>query len=160
MTTAIQADPPPAQKLPALLGQRTTYLLIPHDEHETRIARHWISNKYGEDFKAQVVRGVPLIRLTEQHTIIVIARRRIKAITRRQLGAGGMPEDFEIDLDELAVEVVEREPLKIATLWRDDNEETGGSIDLENFWPALNKRSAPFHCQFRADEGIVRLGQL
>ena len=154
--TQAKAAADPAQQL---IGQRTTYVIVPNDEHEWRIVRHYIERKYGDDFRAQVVRAVPFLRLSEQHTIWPICRKRLRPITITKPGPGNVPESYPLTDDELAEDVLEREPLRVAQHWADDQfSDMGGVLRQDTFFEALNKRISPFHVQYRSDEGLLRIG--
>jgi|SRR3954471_11529281 hypothetical protein len=148
-----QATKPEEQKL---IDQRTTYLLIPSGEVEDRICRAWIEKAYGDNFRAQVVSAIPIVRLTDQNHLLVVARKKIRPITRRQQGPGGMPEDYPIAIEELTQEVSQRGPLRVADYWLEATE-VGGSVDQTRLIVALNQISQPFCVRYRADEGLLRL---
>ena len=162
--TTIQPDPAPKKAAAAdpaqqLIGQRTTYILVPNDEHEWRIVRHYIATKYGDDFRAQVVRAVPFMRLTEMHTVWPICRKKLRPINIVKPGPGNVPESYPLTDDELAEDVVEREAVRVAGHWADDqHSDIGGVLRQDTFFEALNKRISPFHVQYRSDEGLLRIG--
>ena len=147
-----------APKKERLVDKRTTFLLLPNSEHEDRIGRHYIDQLYGElpETGARIVQAIPAQRLTDEHCIVVIARKRIRECFRRQPDATGMPQEYPVAIEELVLDVKEREPIAIKDYWLDDLE-TGGKLDMPRFMTALNKAAQPFCVRYRATEGKLRL---
>jgi hypothetical protein len=164
MSTATESAA--AAKPNPLLNQRTTYLFIPYDEIDSKISMHFIEAKFGDSIRAQVVRAIPVQRLTEQHTIIVVARKLIKPVTRRVPGPDKMPEEYHVPIEELAfgaegqhgAGVIAHPPIRVAEHWREDEHaDMGGTLNEETLFPAINRVSAPFYVRHRSDEGLIRL---
>jgi len=140
---------------PRLIDSPMTQILIPNDPHEERISVAHLESKYG-DFKARVVKALPLARLTDQHTVLVVARRRRKPVTRRQPDASGMPHEYPIPIEELIQDVSEREPIVIAKHWQ-VAPDTGGHVNVNSFLELLGVISTPFCVRYRGDENVARL---
>lgn len=140
---------------PRLVDSPMTQILIPNDPHEERICLAYLEATYG-DFKARVVKAIPLARLTDQHTVLVVARRKLKPITKRQPDPSGMPHDYPVDITELILDVTEREPIRIANHWQ-AAADTGGHVNVATFLELLGVISAPFCVRHRGDENVARL---
>lgn len=150
-----------SSKIPPLWQKRSTFLLIPNDIHEDRIARHYLEQMCGEDFvsgrnkdSARIVQAIPLARLTDDSHVIVIARRKFAPVVRRQPDATGMPQEYPIAIEELMAAIKERDPVAVGSCWLDDVE-TGGKINMPKFLEQLNDRAQPFAVRQRVvpDEG-------
>jgi len=141
---------------PRLVDQPMTYILMPNSLHEERIGRAYVEAKYGKDLRAKIVTAIPVARLTEQNTLLVVARERFKPVTRRQPDPSGYPHDYEVPIEELILDVVEREPVKVSKFWL-AGDEMGGRLNMNDFIEHLNKISGPFNVRFRGDEGLIRL---
>jgi hypothetical protein len=146
-------QPEPEQKL---IDKRTTFLLVPNSEVEDRICRAYLEAKYGDNLKALIVSAIPVQRLTDQHAVIVVARKKTKPITVRQQGPDGMPQDYPIPMETVIQDVTERGPLMVEKFWLPDAE-LGGVVDQTALIVALNQIAQPFCVRFRADEGLIRL---
>jgi hypothetical protein len=143
----------PAQS--RLVDSPMTQILIPNDPHEQRICAAYLESKYGE-IKARVVQAIPLARLTDQHTVLVVARRKLKPITKRQPDPSGMPHEYPVAIEELIQDVTEREPIRIANHWQ-AAADTGGHVNVNSFLELLGIVSAPFCVRYRSDENVARL---
>lgn len=149
----------PKDERPRLVDQVMTYILMPNSMHEERIGRAWVEATYGRNLKAKIVTAIPLSRLTDQHTLMIVARERFKPVTRRQPDPSGMPHDYEVPIEELILDVAEREPVKVSQFWLSGAgvDDMGGRINQDALIEHLNKISGPFNVRYRADEGLIRL---
>lgn len=146
-------EPPPQARL---IDKRTTYMLIPNSEHEDRIGRFYLEQKYGEEILARIVQAIPVARLTDESHVIVVARKKVTAIFRRQPDATGMPQEYAIPIEELFLSCTEREPIAVKDYWLEDLEQ-GGKLDMRAFLETLNQRAQPFCVRHLATEGLLRL---
>lgn len=148
--------PPPTRPPERLVDKRNTYLFIPNSEHEDRIGRFYLEQMYGEDLQARIVQAIPVARLTDESTVIVVARKKIKPVYRRQPDAQGMPQEYPVAIEELAQDIQERPPIYVRDYWLEDLE-LGGKLDMRSFLETLNKAAQPFCVRHRNDEGLLRL---
>lgn len=138
-----------------LVDSPMTQILIPNDPNEERICLAYLEAKYGE-LKGRVVKAIPLARLTDQHTVLVVARRKLKPISRRQPDQSGMPHEYPVAIEELIQDVTEREPIRIANHWQ-AAADTGGHVNANSFLELLGMISSPFCVRHRGDENVARL---
>lgn len=141
---------------PRLVDLETTYVLIPDGEVETRIAHAWIEKQYGDNFKAQVVTAMPLVRLRPGDALLIVARKKLASITRKRESASMAPEWYPVDIEELMLDVRERGPLRIEDHYIKGGV-IGGQVDTTSLIVAINQLASPFCVRHRADEGLIRL---
>lgn len=149
------ARPKEAPTQPRLVDGAMTQILVPNDPHEERICLAYLESKYGA-IQARVVKALPLARLTDQHTVLVVARRKLKPIMRRQPDPSGMPHEYPVAIEELILDVAEREPIRIASHWQ-SAADTGGHVNVNSFLELLGVIASPFCVRHRGDENIARL---
>lgn len=95
--------------------------LVAYDQHEERIARAYLKEKYPEAFKSgQVVRELPLLKLSPQYAIVTLTRGddRTETSKTKYNFQDGRKEGIEATpLPILIKEVRESEPVYVKDHW-------------------------------------------
>lgn len=148
-----QPEPPPR------LHGDSLYYLMPADEYEQAICQAWLE-KNRENTIARSVSRLRVDRLTERHTVIVLMRRQKKptAAVGVTLDEHKVKQLVHRNVEELASEVSEGEPITCEKHWRPASDGEDGILDTSTFLCELGKTSTPLAIKWRADDRIVWLG--
>lgn len=166
----MQTQTQPKQSAPQAQPQRDmskTYLLGPSDENENAIALAWLEKAHPDANTPGHVRYVTsllLDRLTEEHTVIVLARtkKRTDAL-KTERDHNGIAKVIRSTPEELAAEIVEGKPIRCADHWIGQVDGIEGELNTQTFLEALGKTSTPWSVKpapadSRTTPRIYRLG--
>jgi hypothetical protein len=162
MQTTKQPAPQPQRDL------SKTYYLGPSDENEHQIALAWIDQNHPNANKPGQVRYVTELRLdrmTEEHTVIVLARTGKKRTPARETERdhNGIARVITREPETLIGELSESKPVYCKDHWFGQEDGTEGELVVHTFLEAIGKACSPWAVKpapadSRTTPRIYRLG--
>lgn len=146
---AAKADDKP--KAPLVQDSYETYFLVPQGGAEFSIAREYLKKMYPTS-EGRLTTEIPLDRLTDRNTVIVLLRTEGTAAEAVILNpTAGNSSIRRLPHKELAEEVVESDPIACKAFWTKGGRFNDGVVDVASFLEALGKAASPLAVKLRED---------
>ena len=125
------------------------YFWGPNDESENLIALEWLAKHYpdtGSHGQVRYTTALNLDKLTDEHTVIVLARTKKRTHAREtERDQHGIAKVVQRKPEDLIGEIVESPPVHCKDHWQGQEYGTEGELNVNTFMNAIGKVCTPFH---------------